>query len=299
MELLIESSVSVPVNPPARTPLRDLLLQYDARVQHHVCSGPRYRIPYSLLGEGETIYVIQGVCCTRRMFAPVAVELARHFRVVLYDLPGIEPGDGANLKRYGLDDFSRDLFCLADHLGDQRFAVMGNSFGVSIAARAMFEEPTRIARALLVGGFARRGLTRFERLLLLLLGHWPGTLARTPGMRALNRYNHERELNYREDRLIDFFQAESGRIPVRTAAAQALSVDQTDLYPIAPRIRQPVMVVHGAEDRLVSTRHSAELANMLPNVRVMLVPRCGHLPHLSHPELLAHTARSFIMADHE
>lgn len=287
-----DAFLSRPVlHPP--TSLEEFLQAYDAKANHGFCVGPRYRIHYSVLGEGPPVYVVPGICSTRRMFAAVAVELSRYCRVILYNLPGTEARDASDLARYTLDDYWRDLLVLADHFGDDQVPMMSFSFGTTIAARALHANPDRFPKAMLVGGFARRTLTVRERVSLHMLRFWPGRLRHIPGMNAVSRYNHGRELNFRAPELIEFLVSESNRTPVRTCAYQVLCVDETDVRDLLPKIKQPVMVVHGSEDRLVPVRFGAELARLLPNVQVMLIPHCGHMPHLSHPELLARTAQRF------
>jgi pimeloyl-ACP methyl ester carboxylesterase len=275
------------------TPLTEYIDRYHALAVHRVFSGPRYRIGYTLLGDGPPVYVVPGICSTRLHFAPLAVELAQSFRTVLYDLPGIDPRDGSKLSRYALEDYARDLTSLADHLGDAHICVIGISFGVATAVQAMVDAPDRITRAMLVAGFARRPLGFFERLSLNLLQHWPGRIRHIPFMQMVSKFNHARELDAREPGLHDFLFSQAGQTPVRTTAAQVRAVDRVDLRELLPKVTQPVMVVHGTADRLVPTHHAGELTNRLNNVQIVLIPRCGHIPQLSHPEFLAHAAQRF------
>src|SRR5690606_13937301 len=149
---------------------------------------------------------------------------------------------------YTYDDYWRDLLVLADHLGDEQIPMMSFSFGTTIAVRALQAKPERFPRAMLIGGFAQRRLVCRERMMLHLLRYWPGRLRHIPGMNAVSRYNHGRELNYRAPELIEFHVSESNRTPVRTCAYQVLCVDRTDVRHLLPQIKQPVMVVHGSED---------------------------------------------------
>ncbi|MCB0291382.1 MAG: alpha/beta hydrolase, partial [Calditrichaeota bacterium] len=51
-------------------------------------------------------------------------------------------------------------------------------------------------------------------------------------------------------------------------------------------IHCPVLIVHGADDRLLPARHSREAHHLLPHSRLELIPGCGHLPSREHPEIL-------------
>lgn len=280
---------------PPKATLAEFLRRYDDLAEHGIFDGPRYRMHYTQLGDGPPLYVVTGICCTRRSYAPLLCELGRRFRVTVYSLVGIEPGDGGNLRGYRLDDYPSDLLALADYLGDRKFGAIGNSFGSSVVLRSALADPHRIDKAMLVGGFVRRPLAFLERWATRMLIHWPGRMGNMPLLEMLDRYNHGRELAYRDEKLLDFFIAESGKIPVRAVAAQIQAVDASDLTAIAPQAPLPTLIVHGEEDRLVPPRHAAQLCDLLTNVRFMVVPQCGHLPHLSHPELLAHAAERFFL----
>ena len=275
------------------TPVGELVERWDTEAQHEVVRGPRYDIRYSVMGGGPPLYLIPGMCATQRMFAPLAVELARSFRVVTYELPGVRPGDHCDLARYRLDDYPRDLFFLADHLGDECVGLVANSFGCTIGVRAMHATPARVSRAVMLAGFAHRPLSRLETVIVKMLRHWPGEVGHIPLLHWISRYNHERELELREVGLFQFYTSESTRCTVRGAAYQALAVSNTDVRLIAREVRQPVMMIHGMCDRLVPTKHGAELANRLASVQIRLVPECGHFPHMSHPELVAHATERF------
>ena len=254
-------------------------------------TGPRYVMHYNVLGDGRPLYVIPGICATRKLYAPLLLCLAKHFRVVIYDLPGMQPGDGADLTRLGVEDYPADLFALADHLGDGCFDVIGNSFGSTIAVRALVSEPRRFGRALLVCGFACRPLSWFERFLLRALRRWKGTLGSLKVMRWLSRTTHGRALQYRERALLEFLLSENGQTPVRTAAHQALAVHASDVRGLLRQVTQPVVVVHGHNDRLVTIGDGRQLAEGIPDAQFIGLSHCGHLPHLTHPEYLAELAR--------
>ena len=46
-----------------------------------------------------------------------------------------------------------------------------------------------------------------------------------------------------------------------------------------------VLIIHGEQDRIVPVTNSLKLAEMIPNCKVEIVPRCGHLPHEEYPEM--------------
>ena len=55
--------------------------------------------------------------------------------------------------------------------------------------------------------------------------------------------------------------------------------------PTLARVDVPVLLVHGAEDRVTPLTTSAlPLLEHLPDVRLHVLDRCGHVPPVEHPE---------------
>ena len=66
-----------------------------------------------------------------------------------------------------------------------------------------------------------------------------------------------------------------------------------DLRRELSRVRQPVLVVHGARDRIVPPAAGRRLAAALPNARFALLRSCAHAPFLSRPGPVARELRKF------
>ena len=61
---------------------------------------------------------------------------------------------------------------------------------------------------------------------------------------------------------------------------------QPDISLLVDQIDQPVLVVTGADDGLVSVNLSAQLDSELPNSRLVVLPDCGHVPQEECPDAL-------------
>lgn len=274
-------------------PLQELRAIYDARAMNRVWNGPRCRIHYSLLGSGPPLYLAMGMAANRALYGPLAATLSDHFRVIVPEQPGMVRGDGANVARYTMADHTADMLGLIDELGIESVHLLGHSFGAQRVLHAAAQCPARISSVILVSGFTRRPLNTFEQIVLTVARHFPGRMGWVPGMRTAVRFNHDIDLANREPGVIPFYLSQLSQLPIGTVAAQLALVASFDVTEYAKQIRLPVMMIHGQDDRLVHPRIAAELEKEISNVRLMLIPECGHLPHLSHPELLAHAAHWF------
>jgi pimeloyl-ACP methyl ester carboxylesterase len=66
-----------------------------------------------------------------------------------------------------------------------------------------------------------------------------------------------------------------------------------DFRPLLPLIRQPTLIVHGANSHLYGADTADHLEAALPNARAIVFDRSGHSPHIEQPELFNRTLRDF------
>lgn len=73
----------------------------------------------------------------------------------------------------------------------------------------------------------------------------------------------------------------------RQRAVDAAVVPETGLGALA----HPVLLIHGRDDRVVPLETSLRLADLLPDARLVIYPRCGHWVQIERrvefPELVA------------
>lgn len=257
------------------------------------CDTGRYRCRYFSWGSGPALLFVPGLAEAAESFILVCCRLASQFRCIAYDLPGT-PGDRSNPRQYTHDGLVADLFALLDHVGAPQSYVLGASFGATIALRAMHAQPQRIPRGILVGGFAHRPLAPAERCLTSLARFFPGTMRLLPWRRALLRRAHGAAFTGRDPEVWEYFLRRSGMPLIRTVARRARLLNDVDLRPILPEIRQPVLMICGDGDPLVHKDRQNELLRGLRNVARVELEECGHFPQYTHPELFADVVRGFL-----
>jgi pimeloyl-ACP methyl ester carboxylesterase len=275
--------------------LADCLERWRREAQPGVVDTGRYRCRFVSWGRGPTLVLIPGMALDALGFVMLLARLQSHFRCISYDLPNGET-DGANLRKYRHADFADDLFALLDHLAIRECFVLGSSFGSTVALSGMHAQPGRFPRAILQGGFARRPLARAEVLAASFARFLPGRLGHLPFVRRVLEHNAGAEFGQREPDVWDFFVAQNLKIPLRTFAARALMIHRLDLRPLLPTIQQPVLLVCGDRDRLVGKTCEQELNQGLPKAARAEIEACGHLPQLTHPEVLAEVVRQFLVS---
>jgi pimeloyl-ACP methyl ester carboxylesterase len=273
--------------------LAECLAQWQREAQHARVDTGRYRCRYYTWGRGPALVFIPGLSLESTSFVMAMSRLHTQFQCVGYELP-TGAGDGVSLTRYGHRHLRDDLFALLDHLRLERCYLLGFSFGATVALAALGGQPRRFPRAVLVGGFARRPLVWTEVMVAHWARYWPGRVGALPlADRAIRRHNAE-FFATRPPGELDHFCAEELRPRLRTIAARALLMHQTDLRPTLARITQPTLLVYGDGDTHVGRVYRDELKQGLPNAARAEIENCAHYPQLTHPEVFTEITRRFL-----
>ena len=92
-----------------------------------------------------------------------------------------------------------------------------------------------------------------------------------------------------------------GQLEASTAMARAL-FDPTGQRQILldqlPAITAPTLVVWGASDYVLPAHQAQTAVNLLPHGRLALLPDCGHLPHVEHPDRFAAVLSNWLTEHH-
>src|SRR3954454_12002078 len=106
-----------------------------------------HRLAYTEYGEGpRTVVLVHGLLLSQRMHATLAEALAeRGNRVITLDLLGHGVSDRpADMVRYSMSEFGREVIALLDHLRIEEAVVMGTSLGANVTLEAAAHAPDRV-----------------------------------------------------------------------------------------------------------------------------------------------------------
>ena len=65
-------------------------------------------------------------------------------------------------------------------------------------------------------------------------------------------------------------------------------------YGRLPRLRLPVLVIHGDQDHVVPPENGRVVARRIPGAAFILVPQAGHILATDQPELLLEMINGFL-----
>jgi pimeloyl-[acyl-carrier protein] methyl ester esterase len=236
------------------------------------------------------LVLLHGWGSSAAIWDELARRLAPQFRVHAMSLPG-----------YGraAADPKRDLPSIVAAIArdaPRRCHVTGWSLGGTVALAWARCAPRQVGRLAVIAatpcftarpgwpcGTAPAVLLEFGRS---LAADRPGLFARFVAAQAKG--------DSRARRIIGPLQDSSAHTAPDDVLAAGLDLlREIDLRGQARTIRQPVLVLHGAHDRIVPPAAGRRLAAALPQAQFTLLRACGHAPFLSQPRQVARALREF------
>ncbi len=260
------------------------------------------RIHYQEAGDEDAppMILIHGFISSNLVWNEVFLPLAKSgFRVIAPDLPGYGYSDKPADGRYTIDSQADAVFGLMDRLGIKQATIVGASYGGAVAATMALDYPDHVANLVLVGAVTndepkKKLLLRLAGVPLigdiatpLFLGsHWILRKRTEDVYRRLGYPLDERKLAARHHLLET---ANTHRAMIRTV--RRWSADRISRE--ASLIRQPTLLVWGEEDTHIPISEAFRLSDAIPNSRLIIFRRCGHLPPTEYPEKFVEAVASF------
>jgi len=268
-------------------------------------------LSYHERGSGEPL-----VCHPGGPGMPAAVfedlaGLDRGRTLVLLDPRGVEGSDAA--PTYELEDYAADLEELRAHLGLESIDLFGHSAGGFMSMTYAATRPERVSRLVVCGSFAR-----FSDESRQAFGQFLAERESDPQFAEAVAARRAREENppedegelarlallglpllfgrygEREQAFIQRAAKTSGgyHIPALTYFNQRVA-PTFDLRPLLPRIQAPTLVLTGELDPW-GAGAASELAALIPDTRVVILPEVGHMPWIEDPERFRAEVLSFL-----
>jgi pimeloyl-ACP methyl ester carboxylesterase len=261
-------------------------------------------IPPSVEPNGRTVVLIHGKAFGCYYFRNVIEALtSAGYRVVAPDQIGWGKSPKPDIH-YSFQLLAANTAALLDHLGVRSVAVLGHSTGGMTATRFTLMYPERVTHLVLEDplGLAdyRDGIpAQSEETLYQHELHWtdPDTIRG-----YVKGYFVKPDPAVYEPLADVLIQVTLGPDYPKWARAAALTFQMIYQQPVRyeyRRIAPPTLLIVGAEDHVVPlgqyaqpadaarlgdfTALSAAAADDIPRARRVVVPECGHIPHLEHP----------------
>lgn len=264
----------------------------------------------------KTLVLLHGLAESSAFFwRPLFDQFADSYHIIAFDLLG--HGDtSAPAQSYHPDYQAKLLYSALRALGIERFSFITHSIGGPVALAFTRQYPEQVESLILYSvpvsrGFLKTVLELMREVSILSLlpgfplifpfsGHVMGVLPK-----AMQRLIYK--LTFWQWRIpypngsVDTptFKAEmitqaartSGPGLERTVRDNFLFASQID---ILPTITQPVLFIKGEHDFILSEKMAQNYCNLLPNARLIVIPKTSHISLLDRPDVFIQLVDTFI-----
>ena len=237
-------------------------------------------------GEGSSVLLLHGSgpgTTGSGAWATTVEALGTSWHLVAPDHAGfgrtpLPPGSRGGLRVW--TDLAGGLM---DALGVETYAVVGHSMGGAVALALAAERPHQVTRVVAVSTMGAPGAPLSAELDAV----WAAPADQTGAREMLGRL------------LLDPALVTETAVEARAAAMQAGAPAFASIFPpprarwaddltlsaqVLAEVRAPVLLVHGAQDRVTPLATAAvPLLEHLADVRLHVLERCGHVPAVEHP----------------
>jgi aminoacrylate hydrolase len=242
---------------------------------------------YDMQGpEGAPHLVLSaGLGGSANYWAPNVPDLAKRFRLILYDHRGTGRSGRQLQPDFSVASMADDMLSLLDDLGIERAHVLGHAAGGVAGLSMALRAPERTESLVVVNGWSAPDphfLRCFETRLALLHGSGldaflraqPVFLYPANWISANIAWLDEEAAHQRKN----FPGAETTERRIAALAA-------FDIRAQLGSISCPVLVLAAADDMLVPSIASEQLARGLPNGKLICMDRGGHACNVTYPEV--------------
>lgn len=232
-------------------------------------------------GEGETLVLLHGLMGALSNWNEVVMEFKKDYRVIipllpLYDLP---------LLTTGVKTLAKFLHKFVKYKGLQNITVLGNSLGGHVGLIYTLSHPEEVRGLVLTGSsglyenafggsFPRRESYDFIKEKVEFTFYDPATATKE---------------------LVDeVFQTVNDRIKVIRILAMAKSAIRHNMSKDIHKIKVPVCLIWGRDDKITPPEVALEFNQLLPNSELNWIDKCGHAPMMEQPEEFNVYLRKFL-----
>lgn len=246
-------------------------------------------IAFTQRGDGPPLVLMHGAEADHSMFDALAERLAYRFTVIAYDQRDCG-GTETPTQAYGIADLADDAASLIAALGWPRAHVFGTSFGGIVAQVLADRHPERVDRLILASTWqaGRSPLDVNPDGVRSLIALRTDPVANAPMIAA---YFFPQDYLESHPEAVELFRRGAPDDPRRGrrqgVTLQAVSADLS-------RFPRPVLLLGGAEDRLIPNAATFALKANIAQAEALALPGVAHAGAFHAPDRIAKAVMAFL-----
>jgi 3-oxoadipate enol-lactonase len=243
-------------------------------------------------GEGPPLFLFHSLLSDRASFDAIVPELAKSFRVIVAELPGFGRSQAVTGGLAAVAD--RMAEAVRDAAAGEQAIVLGNGYGGFVALQMAIRHPDIAGKFVLAdcgAAFSEAGREAFRNMAAASKAKGLAAITDVAMRRLFAPDFQESHPDLMADRRAAFLRTDP---EVFRAACDALAT--LDLRPELAKVKVPVLVLVGEHDEATPPPMSHELAGLLPQAHLEIIPGCAHVPQLQSPGVFLDVIGDFLPA---
>jgi 3-oxoadipate enol-lactonase len=243
-------------------------------------------------GDGPPLFLLHSLLSDRASFDAIVPQLSRTFRVIVPELPGFGRSQAVAGGLAAVAD--RMAEAVRDGAAGEEAIVLGNGYGGFVALQMAIRHPEVAARLILAdcgATFSEEGRQAFRNMAAAAVTKGLSAITDLAMRRLFAPAFQAQHPELMQGRREAFLKTDP---EVFRAACEALA--SLDLRPDVGTVKVPVLVVVGEHDEATPPPMSHELAKLLPQAHLEIIPGCAHVPQLQSPQTFLEVIGDFLPA---
>ena len=241
-------------------------------------------------GKGPPLFLFHSLLSDRASFDAIVPALSRSFCVIVPELPGF---GGSQAVAGGLAAVAdRMAQMVRDAAAGEDAIVLGNGYGGFVALQMAIRHPgiaTKLILADCGAAFSEGGREAFRNMAAASSAKGLAAITDVAMRRLFAPEFQAQHPDLMQGRREAFLRTDPD---VFRAACEALA--KLDLRGEVAKVKVPVLVLVGEHDEATPPPMSHELAGLLPQAQLKIIPGCAHVPPLQAPQTFLEAIGDFL-----
>lgn len=236
---------------------------------------------YIEYGKGEVLLLLHGLMGALSNWEHVIEEFSKNYRVIIPMLPIYE----LPLLTIGVKTLSKFVHKFVKFKELENFTVLGNSLGGHVALIYAISHPERLKAMVLAGSSG------------LYENAFGGSFPKRESydfIKTKVEYTFYSPETATKELVDEVYATVNDRHKVIRLLAMAKSAIRHNMAKDLRKIKIPVALIWGRNDKITPPEVAVEFNELLPNAELTWVEQCGHVPMMEQPETFNRILKQFL-----
>ena len=248
-------------------------------------------VHYEVYGRGRPVILLHGWLGSWGLWQETMSYLGRYYRTYALDFWGFGES-GKKRETYAVQDFVSLVEQFMDRLGIAQAPLVGHSMGGTVSLAVAMKYPERVSKVVIIGSpimgsslafpLKLAGYRVTAKLIFNMMWAFRGMMkVASPYICADPRF----------PKMMDH---DLTSTTVESFLLSIASLRRTDLRPMLPQLKIPVMGMFGERDNIVNSRQWQPLLAGVPHAKIVRWERAQHFVMLDTPQDFMENLKTFL-----